>query len=77
MFTAEPSLSLYTSQYIFSWTTPSSPSERVYFMDEPKGHYCYRIIHSLMKSNAYPPFIGNAQFYKKILIPPSMIFQKS
>ena len=31
---AEPPSFPYTSQYAFSWTTPS-PSERTYFMDDP------------------------------------------
>ena len=48
-----------------------------------KEHYCYKI-YILMESRA-PPYIDNPlgymdyspQFHKKILIPPSVIFQKS
>ena len=48
-----------------------------------KDHYCYKIYTLLMKSSAYPISIDNPAvwatpyFYKKILIPTSMVFQKS
>ena len=51
-----------------------------------KEHYCYKIHTLLMKSSAYTrPFYRHApaistnppHFYKKTLILPSMIFQKS
>ena len=48
-----------------------------------KEHYCYEIHTSLMKSSAYlfsidthPPIWATLHFYKKILIPPSVIFKK-
>ena len=47
-----------------------------------KEHYCYKI-HTLIKSSAHPHPLANhpirtlLHFYKKILIFPSMIFQKS
>ena len=49
-----------------------------------KEHYCYKTQTLLMKSNGYllfyrqPHYMGyTPNYYKKILIPPSMIFQKS
>ena len=49
-----------------------------------KEHYCYKIHTSSMKSIANPHFYRQTllygllpHFYKKILIPPSLIFQKS
>ena len=48
-----------------------------------KEHYYYKIHRLLMKSSAYPASIDNLAmwttpyFYKKTLILPSMIFQKS
>ena len=51
-----------------------------------KEHYCCKIHTLVMKSIAYPPpplsiddlpHMDAPHFYKKILIPPSMIFQKS
>ena len=49
-----------------------------------KEHYCYKIHTLRKKSSAYllfyrhlTPIWATLHFYKKILIPPSMIFKKS